>query len=66
MSSAGVRCFKKLGELLQRRRKKELYDAHYLYIRDTEDPANVDKSLDSTLKQSYNEGQVKIEKICEE
>lgn len=62
----GVQCFKKLGELLQHRRKKELFDAHYLYIRDTEDPANADNTLDSTLKQNYNEGQVKIEKICEE
>ncbi|XP_018571439.1 uncharacterized protein LOC108911089 [Anoplophora glabripennis] len=66
IKTESVRCFKKLGELLQNRRKKELYDAHYLYIRDSEDPANVDKSLDSTLRHNFNEGQVKIEKICEE
>ncbi|KAJ8921663.1 hypothetical protein NQ315_010572 [Exocentrus adspersus] len=66
IKSESVRCFKKLGELLQNRRKKELYDAHYAYIRDSEDPAKIDVELDSTLKQNFTEGQIKIEKICEE
>ncbi|KAJ8952694.1 hypothetical protein NQ318_021010 [Aromia moschata] len=66
LSNIGVRCFKKLGELLQSRRKKELYDSHYLYIRDSDDPAGKDAELASTLKQNFTEGQIKIEKVCEE
>ncbi|KAJ8934395.1 hypothetical protein NQ314_013436 [Rhamnusium bicolor] len=66
IKNESAHCFKKLGELLQTRRKKELYDAHYLYIRDSEDPANKDTSLDSTLKQNFNDGQINIDRLFDE
>ncbi|XP_028139072.1 uncharacterized protein LOC114333406 [Diabrotica virgifera virgifera] len=60
------RCFQKLGELLQKRRRKELYESHYTYLEDTEDPASADTDLSSVLKNNYLEGQIKIEKLVEE
>ncbi|CAG9822761.1 unnamed protein product [Phaedon cochleariae] len=65
LKSESVHCFKKLGELLQDRRKRELYDSHYMHIKDSVDPAKDNPSLNSTLKTNYEEGQKKIEKIVE-
>ncbi|CAG9837365.1 unnamed protein product [Diabrotica balteata] len=59
-------CFQKLGELLQKRRRKELYESHYIYLQDTEDPASANMVLNSILKNNYLEAQNKIEKLVQE
>nr|CAI5853912.1 unnamed protein product [Callosobruchus analis] len=59
-------CFKKLGNLLQIRRKRELYEAHCSYIEETEDPANKDETLNSQLKENLQKGLEKISKVCDE
>lgn len=60
-----IQCFKRLGELLQNRRRKELYDSHITLINDTDDPAKEDSELNTVLKNSYIEGQKKIDKLVE-
>ncbi|XP_072390460.1 uncharacterized protein Daxx isoform X2 [Diabrotica undecimpunctata] len=59
-------CFQKLGELLQRRRRRELYESHYVHLEDTEDPASADTDLNSVLRNNYLEAQSKIEKLVQE
>ncbi|VEN55303.1 unnamed protein product [Callosobruchus maculatus] len=59
-------CFKKLGDLLQMRRKRELYEAHCSYIEETEDPASKDETLNSQLKENLEKGLEKISKVCDE
>ncbi|KAK9888780.1 hypothetical protein WA026_001005 [Henosepilachna vigintioctopunctata] len=59
-------CFEKLGDLLQTRRKKELYEVHCSFIIDNEDPAEKDTELNKKLRISSKEGMVKIEQVCEE
>lgn len=67
MISIGLHCFKKLGELLQTRRKRELYETHYLYVQDSaEDPAKNDSSLRSVLETNFTTAQKEIEKLCQE
>lgn len=58
-------CFKKLGDLLQTRRKKELYESHQRYL-SAEDPARNDEELEKRLRISSKEGKVRIEQICQE
>nr|CAH7718017.1 unnamed protein product [Callosobruchus chinensis] len=59
-------CFKKLGDLLQIRRKRELYETHCSYIEETEDPANKDDTLNTQLKENLRKGLEKISKVCDE
>ncbi|XP_045470223.1 uncharacterized protein LOC123677625 [Harmonia axyridis] len=58
-------CFKELGELLQTRRKKELYEAHEKYLIGN-DPAKNDEELEKKLRISSKEGKVRLEQICQE
>ncbi|XP_057664356.1 RNA polymerase-associated protein LEO1-like [Diorhabda carinulata] len=60
-----IHCFKRLGELLQNRRRKELYDSHVTLIKDTEDPAKENPELNTILKHNFIEGQKKIDKLVE-
>lgn len=63
----GSHCFRKLGELLQIRRKRELYDTHSLYIEESaEDPANKDTELQRILNASVLNSENEIEKLCQE
>ncbi|XP_074033278.1 daxx-like protein [Leptinotarsa decemlineata] len=66
IKSESIHCFKKLGELLQNRRRRELYDSHYMFIKESTDPAKNDPSLNLVLTEQYSEGQNKIEKIVQE
>ncbi|KAG5894075.1 hypothetical protein JTB14_003932 [Gonioctena quinquepunctata] len=66
IKAESVHCFTKLGELLQNRRRRELYDSHYTLIKDNEDPAKDDPSLNSILQKQYSEGQSKVEKLVQE
>lgn len=59
-------CFKKLGSLLQTRRKKELYDSHCSFILNGNDPADTDPDLDNTLKKNNKEFVDKTDKLLEE
>ncbi|XP_044751939.1 uncharacterized protein LOC123311889 [Coccinella septempunctata] len=58
-------CFKKLGDLLQTRRKKELYEVHQKYMTE-EDPAKNNDDLEKRLRISFKEGKVRIDQICQE
>lgn len=63
----GAHCFKKLGEVLQMRRKRELYDTHCMYIQDSaDDPANKDPNLQKALKSNFVKAQTQIETLCQE
>ncbi|KAL3281468.1 hypothetical protein HHI36_004677 [Cryptolaemus montrouzieri] len=59
-------CFQKLGDLLQLRRKRELYEAHSSHILDKRDPAEDDKTLDAILQKNLKEAKKKFDQVCEE
>ncbi|RZC42560.1 Daxx domain containing protein [Asbolus verrucosus] len=58
-------CFTKLGNLMQLRRKKELYEVHCGFITLSEDPANNDPELKSKLQESLVEGDKKMKEVVE-
>ncbi|XP_063905674.1 death domain-associated protein 6-like isoform X2 [Zophobas morio] len=58
-------CFTKMGNLLQMRRKKELYEVHCGFIALNEDPANTDENLKSKLQDSLQEGDKKMKQVVD-
>lgn len=58
-------CFEKLGNLLQYKRKNELYENHMIHLSQSEDPANGDKDLSSKLQESRKEGDLKMKTVIE-
>ncbi|XP_025831289.1 death domain-associated protein 6 isoform X2 [Agrilus planipennis] len=58
-------CFKKLGELLQARRKRDLGSVHCSYLENLMDPAKDDPDLDKKLKENGEAGEKRINQICE-
>lgn len=61
----GEKCFKHLGNILQKKRRQELYDSHLDFIELTEDPAVKDVGLENVLRKNYSEGKGKIDEICQ-
>lgn len=66
ISIAVKECFEALGNLLQKRRKQDLLDIHADFITCTEDPADKDESLQSTLRKNKKEGEQKLNSLCTE
>ncbi|CAG9858279.1 unnamed protein product [Phyllotreta striolata] len=66
IKSESKHCFQKLGELMQLRRRKDLYDSHCSLLSHNEDPAKADPQLENILKKNYEEGQSKIAKVVQE
>lgn len=58
-------CFKRIGDLMQSRRKKELYEVHSASGSLNEDPALKDPELSKKLKISYEEGEKKLKEVIE-
>ncbi|XP_044265258.1 death domain-associated protein 6-like isoform X2 [Tribolium madens] len=58
-------CFTKMGNLLQMKRKKELYEVHCGFITLNEDPANKDQELKTKLQESRTQGDRKLQEIVE-
>ncbi|XP_022919588.2 daxx-like protein isoform X1 [Onthophagus taurus] len=57
-------CFRKLGNLLQRRRQLELYNMHTYYLGSNSEPSE-DEELLEKLNQHKNDAKEKMSKICE-
>lgn len=58
-------CFTKMGNLLQLRRKKELYEVHCGFISVNEDPANNDEELKKKLQENRVKGDQKLKDVVE-
>lgn len=52
-----------MGNLLQKKRRQELYDSHLDFVEFSEDPATKDISLENILRKNYSEGKEKIDKL---
>lgn len=49
---AGEHVFLKLGDILQSKRRKDMYETHSAYIENTDDPAKKDPELFKVLKEN--------------
>nr|XP_008195331.1 PREDICTED: uncharacterized protein LOC662018 isoform X2 [Tribolium castaneum] len=58
-------CFTKMGNLLQMKRKKELYEVHCGFIALNEDPANKDQELKAKLQESRVLGDRRLQETIE-
>ncbi|CAH0553531.1 unnamed protein product [Brassicogethes aeneus] len=57
--------FKNLGDILQTRRRKELYECHSLYIENVDDPAKESNDLDQMLKKNKKIAAEKIDEVVQ-
>ncbi|KAJ3638998.1 hypothetical protein MTP99_002325 [Tenebrio molitor] len=58
-------CFLKMGNLLQMRRKKELYEVHCGFIALVEDPATKDQDLKNKLQESAHQAEKGLKEVVD-